>query len=470
MHDDPIAQLRALDPADEKELDELVAGLAGVRPLQRAAPPRRRIRLRFALLAATGAAAAVVLAALVANPFSGSGTISSAEAKAQVAGALDLEGGWHVSRSLQYSSGAKGSGSASPQWSKPVTEDVWHAPDGRLVITSTNGSGDSSTWLYAGGERRSYDTFNNTLTVHRFGLPADLRDEMRTYLPPNATDLYRAAYRVGKVRLAGIETVGGRRVYRLAFDWLGSSYTLVFDADRKVPISSQTRTPNGAAPGAPKRYFFTRVRYTAYQRVQPGAALESRLVLPPIPGNAKTVQEQPIVVPPPVRGASAGRLALAIAARYKTAFGPEAHPSRAIYSLVRPIPGGGLAALARIPSSKANLSCTAVAEFAHAGGEARLGTAGCASRGGGYATSTSQNGKALIVSGSIPDARALDLEFAGGTVVRAEMRDGTFLATPALALFRKPATLVITKRDGTVVRRPWPFHPFLGDFTKRLTG
>ena len=38
--------------------------------------------------------------------------------------------------------------------------------------------------------------------------------------PPTAADLYRAAYRVGKVRLAGTETLGGRQVYRLAFDWL----------------------------------------------------------------------------------------------------------------------------------------------------------------------------------------------------------------------------------------------------------
>jgi hypothetical protein len=48
------------------------------------------------------------------------------------------------------------------------------------------------------------------------------------------------------------------------------------------------------------------------------------------------------------------------------------------------------------------------------------------------------------VSGSIPDARALAFEFA--------------------------ASLVITKRDGTVVRRPWRLQPFPGDFTKRLTG
>ena len=113
-------------------------------------------RFPLALLAAAGATAAAVLVALVANPFAGSGTISSAEAKAQVAEALDLEGGWHVSRILQYSSGQRGSGSAAPQWSKPLTEDVWHAPDGRLLITSTNGDGESSTWLYAGGERRSY--------------------------------------------------------------------------------------------------------------------------------------------------------------------------------------------------------------------------------------------------------------------------------------------------------------------------
>lgn len=470
MHDDPIAQLRALDPADEKELDVLVAGLPGVGPLLSAKPPRRRRRSRFALLAAAGAVTAAVLVALVANPFAGSGTISSAEAKAQVAEALDLEGGWHVSRILQDSSGERGSGSATPQWSKPLTEDVWHAPDGRLVITSTNGEGQSSTWLYAGGERRSYDAYDNTLTIHRFVLQADLRDEMSRYLPASATDLYRAAHRVGKVRLAGIETVGGRRVYRLAFDWLGSSYTLVFDADRKVPISSQTKTPSGAAAGAPKRYFYTRVRYAAYRRVQAGEALDRRLVLPAVPNNAKIVQERPIVVPTPVRGASARQLALAVAARYKSTFAPASQLARATYSIVRPIPGGGLVALVRIPTGNRTQFCTIGAEIAHPGGEARPGIAGCWSRGGGYASSASQNGKVLILSGRVPDARALAFEFAGGRVVRAEMRDGTFLATPARALFEKPAKLVVTKHDGTVVRRPWPFHSFGVDFATRLTG
>jgi hypothetical protein len=74
------------------------------------------------------------------------------------------------------------------------------------------------------------------------------------------------------------------------------------------------------------------------------------------------------------------------------------------------------------------------------------------------------------VSGSIPDARALAFEFAGGRVARAEMHADRFLAVPALALFQKAASLVITKRDGTVVRRPWRLQPFPGDFTKRLTG
>src|SRR5205085_9445726 len=117
----------------------------------------------------------------------------------------------------------------------------------------------SSTVLYARGERRSYDSRSSTLTIHRFALPADLADDLRSYLPPSAADLYRAAYRVGKVRLAGITTLAGRRVYRLAFDWLGSSYTLIFDADRQVPISSETRTPNGrAGANGSKRYFYTR--------------------------------------------------------------------------------------------------------------------------------------------------------------------------------------------------------------------
>ena len=76
----------------------------------------------------------------------------------------------------------------------------------------------------------------------------------------------------------------------------------------------------------------------------------------------------------------------------------------------------------------------------------------------------------MILSGSVPDARALAFEFEGGTVVRAEMRDGIFLVTPARTLFEKPATLVVTKRDGTVVRRPWLLQTYSDDFTRRLTG
>jgi hypothetical protein len=470
--DDPIALLRALDPADEKDVDALVGRLADagtpIRALAQRPPRSGWTRRRAAWLVVAAAAVAVTLAALVADPFSRSGAISSAQAKAQVARALDLAGGWHVTRITQY--GGEGRGSPTPHWSKPTSDDLWHAPDGRLVITTSDPSGDTSTWLYARGERRSYDSHGETLTIHRFVRAADLRDEMRTYLPSSAADLYRAAYRVGKVRLAGIETVGGRRVYRLAFEWLGSRYTLVFDAQRQVPISSESRTPNGPSSAkGPKRYFFTRVRYTAYQRVQPGPVLDRHLVLPPIPAGARTVQEHPIVVPAPVVGASATTLVTGIIARYKS-LGADIKPAHARYAIVQAIPGGGVAALARMPGRNSHLLCTAVAEFAHPGGEARLTSAGCGGAGGGYFSSPSQNGRALIVAGSVPHARALAFNFAGGKVVKVAMRDGSFLAAPALTLFQGPVTLVITKADGTVVRRPWPLPLPFGDFASRLTG
>ncbi len=299
-------------------------------------------------------------------------------------------------------------------------------------------------------------------------LPADLRDELRTYLPPSAADLYRAAYRVGKVRLAGIETVGGRRVYRLAFAWLGSSYTLIFDASRQVPISSESRTPNGrVTANGPRRYFFTRVRYTAYERVQPGAVLDRRLALPRIPAGAKVVHERPIVVPTPVRGASARQLMRGIAARYGTV-GPDTAPARATYALVARVPGGGVAALAQIPSRNARMRCMAMIEIAHPHGEARLASSGCSS-GGGYFTSSSHDGDAAIVGGRVLHARALELRSADGQSVRAQVSDGMFLVVAPVKLFQSRLTMVITKDDGTVAREPWPRFG-IGDFASRLGG
>jgi hypothetical protein len=455
--DDPIAQLRALDPADAKELETVLATL-GPDALDRIvaqraparAPARPARRPRFALLAAGALGATFVVVALVANPFSRRGTISSAKAQAQVADALGLQGGWHVKSVWQ---GTEGAGSATPHYVPEYTDDAWHAPDGRLVITNTLPSGDSSTTLYARGERRSYDS-TNTLRIHRFVNAADLRDEVRSLRPPSAADLYRAAYRIGKVRLAGIETIGGRRVYRLAFDWLGSNYTLVFDAHRRVPISSVSRSPS-----VPGRFFFTRVRYAAYEHVRPGPSLDRRLALPAVPRDAKIVQDRPIVVPAPVRDASAERLARALASSFDGVPGRHLELARATYAVVQDVPGGGVVAIARIPNRGRDRSCMATAEFAHPGGEARVTGSGCGDGGTGY--SLSQTGRAMIVAGSTRRARAVELRFAGGASVQAGVRDGMFLATPPVELFRKQLTIVITNVDGSVDRRPLP-QQFLG--------
>jgi hypothetical protein len=449
--DDPIAQLRALDPAHQKDVEMLVAALAGAGAVERAlaqaqpAARRRARRPRLALVAVAGAAAVVLLAALVANPFSGSATISSADAQEQVADALGLQGGWHVKSIWQ---GTEGAASAKPRYKLQYTDDVWHAPDGRLVITNTLPSGDFSTTLYARGERRSYDS-TNTLRIHRFVNAADLRDEVRSLQPPSAADLYRAAYRNGKVRLAGIETVGGRRVYRLAFDWLGSNYTLLFDAGRKVPISSVSRTAS-----FPGKFSFTRVRYAAYQQVQPGPGLDRRLALPPIPADATVERDRPIVVPRPVVNASAARLAQAVAHFFDGVPGRHLEFARSTYAVVQDVPGGGVVAMVRIPNRGRDRSCTVTAEFAHPGGEARVLGSGCGD--GGTSLGLSQTGRAMIVAGSTRRARAVELRFAGGESVQAGVRDGMFLAAPPIQLFRKQFRIVVTNVDGSVQDRSLP--------------
>ena len=50
------------------------------------------------------------------------------------------------------------------------------------------------------------------------------------------------------------------------------------------------------------------------------------------------------------------------------------------------------------------------------------------------------------------------------------MQDGRFLAAASLRLFQKPVTMVITKRDGSIVREPWPLFRAFGDFASRLAG
>jgi hypothetical protein len=463
--EDPIALLRALDPADEKDVEMVVAGLTEAGSLDRILAPaprsaRRSRPPRLALLAAIGVAAVVIPAVLVTDPFSRSGTISSAQAKAQAARALDLRGGWHVTRITQSS--FEGRGSTSPHWSKPFSDDVWHAPDGRLVITSRGAEGDSSTWLYAGGQRRSYDTRSNSLTIHRFASPADLRDEMRTYLPPTAADLYQAAYRVGKVRLAGAQTIGGRRVYRLAFDWLGSSYTLVFDADRQVPISSESRIPNGA-----KRYFFTRVRYTAYERVAPGPRLDRRLALPPIPSTAKIVREEPLVIAIPIQGTSATRAMRAIVAHSLGGFPSTVALDRARWVAVRPLANGGVFAAAIVPAADENgNACYAYVEIARRGGAVRPITGGCPN---GISFIPSKDGKTMLVGG-FTQATGVELRFANGARVRATLHDGVVLAAPPIRLFRYALEIVRTYPNGVVKSEKQPVFHGLGGLPAWLTG
>ena len=64
------------------------------------------------------------------------------------------------------------------------------------------------------------------------------------------------------------------------FAWLGSRYTLIFDADRHVPISSESRTDVAGRLAT----HLVRIRYTAYERVQPGEVAR-HLRLPPLPAS-----------------------------------------------------------------------------------------------------------------------------------------------------------------------------------------
>ncbi len=434
--DDAIALLRALDPARAKDVDRLVGALADggrVEVMLARTPRRPRPRRRLWLLAAA-VAAIVVLVALAVDPFTRDGTLDPAQAQAQVARALSLEGDWHIARVIQIGG-------------VTATEDAWHASDGRLLVTKTASAdpGITRTTLFAGGERRVYDASGTTLRVHRFVLAADLRDDERAYLPPTAADLYRAAYRLGKVRLAGIETIDGHRVYRLVFDWLGSGYTLIFDAQRQVPIASESRT-RGAGPLVTT---VTRVRYTAYERVRPGGGLDRHLQLPALPRAVKTIREPAIVVPRPVRGASAKNLTRQIRSRFGGAFTSRALAAHATYAIVRQLPGGGVTALVRAPvdGAPATTRCIALVEIAHPGGEAFVPDSGCSTPGLTF-TSPSRSGQSMLLAGTTAWPR-VELRFAGGPVLRAQVSDGLWLAAAPSALFRHDLVIVSTNRDGS---------------------
>jgi hypothetical protein len=460
MDADLIAQLHALDPAEEKEIEALVAALAGAdrreHILSQSAriTPRTRRKPRLALLAVAAAAAAVVATAL-ANPFAHTGGISSAEAKAQVARALDIRGPLHVRRVIQS---ANVTGSARPRFQPPYIEDVWHASDGRLLIRGRDGSGATDTTRYANGERSDYNSGRNTLRIHRFLVAGDMRDDERRFLPATAADLYRAAYRVGKVRLAGIETLNGRRVYRLAFDWLGTAYTLIFDAERSAPISSESRFEE---PG--HTAFVVRVRYTAYRRLTAGPSLERALALPPIPGTARIVHERSIAIPVPVQGASAVPAARALAGI--PAFPASVAVARATSATVRRLADGSVLSVASAPSRDARQGrCFTLVEIAHRGGEAIGGDTVCA---GGGMSGRTRSGRTMFL-GSATKARKVELRFAGGKTIRAQLRDGFYLATFPVALARGPITVVSTSAGGSVSTRRWPEFPL--EFTSALAG
>jgi hypothetical protein len=434
--DDAIALLRTLDPAAAKDVDRLVGALAAggrVEAMLARTPRRPRPRRRLWLLAAA-VAAAVVLIALVADPFTRDGTLDPAQAQAQVARALSLQGDWHIARAIEIGG-------------VTATEDAWHASDGRLLVTRTAAADPSitRTTLFAGGERRVYDASSKTLRIHRFVLAADQRDDERAYLPPTAADLYGAAYRLGKVRLAGIETVDGHRVYRLVFDWLGSGYTLIFDAQRQVPISSESRT-RGAGPLVTT---VTRVRYTAYERVRPGAELDRQLRLPALPRAVRTIREPAIVVPRPVPGASATNLTRQITTHFGAPFTSRALAAHATYALVRQLPGGGIAALVDAPvaGAPAMTRCIALVDITHPGGEAFVPDSGCSTPGLTFASPT-RDGRAMIFGGTTNWPR-VELRFAGGPVLRAEVSDGLWLATAPSALFRHDLVIVSTNRNGS---------------------
>jgi hypothetical protein len=277
-----------------------------------------------------------------------------------------------------------------------------------------------------------------------------MRDDERSFLPPSAADLYRAAYQVGQVRLAGVETRSGRKVFRLAFDWRGASYTLLFDAGRSVPISSVARSPQGHD----NRFWVTRIRYAAYSQVQPGAVLEGHLRLPSAAAAAKTIREPALVIPQPAQGGSAAVLAREIAKRFRGSFPETALPGRASYAIVQRFPRGDLVAVARIPTPGVRRGdCFVTVEVAHPGGEATTNGIGC---GGSMGSSGTRDGKTATLFGAARTARRVAIRFTDGPTVRASLRSGIFLATFPFELYSHPFSVVLTERDGTVSSHAWP--------------
>jgi hypothetical protein len=439
-----VAVLLALDPADAGGIEDVVRRLAMSDVLERtltSARPSERRRFRPAWVAAAAAVVAVTAAVLVADPFAGRDTISSAAAKARVARSLELAGNWHVKWVDTFAD------SSRPAYEPPPSAtEIWHAADGRMLVVQTFGDGLRSTTLYANRERRVYDQRNDTVRVHRFALAADMRDEESLYRPPNATRLYRTAYRLGKVRLAGIEQVAGRPAYRLVFDWLGVGYTLVFDADRRVPISSESRSPVN-----PRQTLTAHERFTAYERVPAGPALERRFEPPAMRAGTRVLDDPPLLIAAPRTGAEATAVARALDHDTGGSFSGPNGIARARFVIVRAVPGGGTAAIVRSThGATRNPNCIALVQLGHPGGEAHLGFSECAKTIGESLTGTaSASGTRMIVAGTVePGTHRATLRFTNGTRIQLALTGRAFLATPPIGLFRYPvAVLTDTRRD-----------------------
>ena len=222
---------------------------------------------------------------------------------------------------------------------------------------------------------------------HRFVLQADLRDEMSRYLPASATDLYRAAHRVGKVRLAGIETA--RRAARLP-----PRVRLA-----RIELHARLRRrPQGAdlepdedpqrAGGRCTQALLLHAR--ALRRVSARAAGRGPRS-PPGPAADPGQRQDRAGATDRRPGARPRRIRAATRARCRRQV--QEPPSDRRPSLRgRPTRSSGrfrAAGSSLSPASRARTRTSPARSWPNSrtrGGEARLGTAGCGGRGGGYAT------------------------------------------------------------------------------------
>ena len=241
----------------------------------------------------------------------------------------------------------------------------------RSDIISRNSGVCCSVTLYAGGERRTYSADRGILYVHRFAVAGDMRTASAP-ICPQRRDLYRT---LPRRRGAPRRHQDARWPQGLPawFLWLGSSYELIFDADRRVPISSEARTP--AAGG---RTWVTRVRYSVYGAFQPGARLELRLRLPVASGSAYAGLLLPCDRRSPSgtrRGGSAARAGHHGAPRGGHA--ADGGARRSTYALVRPLEEGFAAAVLIPDRAIPATHCLAIVEIAHRSGETSIGPARC---------------------------------------------------------------------------------------------